>query len=319
MVPVLLALLVTSGCGGGDCAGPSASSCGAASLEGNPNIELRFIVTPGSPAFTGDLVLRLQNVTSRLERIITRKLGGSSISLGQGDCGPSSPALHQHIDDLLVLVSIEPIDGPNTGGETILAEGAPCLVRSSSHLPVVSYVRLDVADLGGLEQSGALEPVFLHELLHALGFGSLWGDRFFGYLENPSKPNRAGADTYFSGANAIAAFDSVGGSTYPLHKVPVENSAGGEADTHWRGSVLRGELMQPFLQNLHPALSLLTLGSLQDLGYSVDLSQADSYAMKSPNPAASSAPAGRMRFDAPSRVPLRVVDQSGRVLRIIQR
>jgi hypothetical protein len=311
---------VVSGCGGGDCTAPSASGCGgAASLEGNPNIELRFVVASGTPGFTGELVARLQNVKSRLERAITRKLGGSSVSLGQGDCGPKSPALHQHVDDLLVLVSIEPIDGPNTTGETILAEGAPCLVRSSSHLPVVSYVRLDVADLGGLEQSGALEPVFLHELLHALGFGSLWGNRYFGYLENPSKPNRAGADTYFSGANAIAAFDSVGGTTYPLHKVPVENSGGGEADTHWRGAVLRGELMQPFLQDLHPALSLLTLGSLQDLGYSVDLSQADSYSMRSPNPAASSAPAGAMRFDAASRVPLRVVDPSGRVLRIIQR
>ena len=261
---------------------------------------------------------RLQNVKSRVELSITRKLGANSVSLGQGDCGPNSPAFHQHVDDLVVFVSVEPIDDPSTTRETILAEGAPCLVRSNNHLPVVSYVRFDVDEVGGLAQSGALEPVFLHELLHALGFGSLWGNRFFGWLENPSKPNRAGTDTYFSGPNAVAAFDQIGGSSYALHKVPVENSGGGQADTHWRGSVLHGELMQPFLEGLHPALSLLTLRSLQDLGYSVDLSQADSYALRSSGPAANAAQSGSVRFDVPSHVPVRVVDASGHVVHILR-
>ena len=68
--------------------------------------------------------------------------------------------------------------------------------------------------------------LILHELGHALGFGTLWASK--GLLENPSLPARRGADTHFDGPSAVTAFDAVGGGSYTGgQKVPVENEEGG--------------------------------------------------------------------------------------------
>ena len=59
----------------------------------------------------------------------------------------------------------------------------------------------------------------------------------------------------------------------------MENSASqGSADSHWRESVLGAELMTPSLNSgrLNP-LSAITIESLADLGYKVDITQAEPY------------------------------------------
>ena len=63
--------------------------------------------------------------------------------------------------------------------------------------------------------------------------------------------------------------------------VPVENSGGaGTRDSHWRETVLLRELMTGFLnRNVTNPLSRLTIGSLQDLGYTVNLNAADPYSL----------------------------------------
>ena len=151
-----------------------------------------------------------------------------------------------------------------------------CFARLSNGLPIVAHLTLDTNDIGLLEASGHLVDLILHELGHALGFGTLWVGK--GFLQNPSLPGK-GADTHFDGPSAITAFDAIGGNAYTGgQKVPVENQEGGlgTQDSHWRLTVFTNELMTGLLTTANP-LSRVTVASLGDLGYSVDEGGADAF------------------------------------------
>ncbi|MFL5538522.1 MAG: leishmanolysin-related zinc metalloendopeptidase, partial [Longimicrobiaceae bacterium] len=110
--------------------------------------------------------------------------------------------------------------------------------------------------------------------------GSLWASQ--GLLHNPVSGNGSAAtDTYFSGVNGIAGFDAIGGATYTGGlKVPVENTGGsGTQNAHWRESVLKNELMTGYLNPGSNPLSLVTVRSLQDLGYTVNPGAADAFSL----------------------------------------
>ena len=67
-------------------------------------------------------------------------------------------------------------------------------------------------------------------------------------------------------------------------RVPVENARGGNGsqDSHWRESVLEHELMTPNVGDaLVQPLSAITIQSLADVGYVVDVTQADAYTLPS--------------------------------------
>ena len=117
-------------------------------------------------------------------------------------------------------------------------------------------------------------------------------------------------------------FDAAGGIAYAGAKVPVHNSGGyGSANSHWRGSVFPGELMQPGNSEQREALSAITIQSLADLGYSVDVTAADPY--KPLVAGAAAARHGRFQpFDGELDVPpppLMILDREGRVVEIIRR
>ena len=61
--------------------------------------------------------------------------------------------------------------------------------------------------------------------------------------------------------------------------VPVENTGGsGTADAHWRESVFGNELMTGWLNSgITNPLSRITVASMADLGYQVNMNAADSY------------------------------------------
>ena len=182
-------------------------------------IELRFIDQP--------TVLQGQafdNAVSRWAALIPGKLEPVPVNLAAGACRSNSPAINQVVDDLLVFVFLEFIDGV---GGTLGAAGI-CSARQSNGLPIVANLRLDTSDLSLLEGTGRLVDLILHELGHALGLGTLWVSK--GLLKNPSLGN-IGADTHFDGPSAVTAFDAVGGDVYTGgQKVPVENQEGGRWD-----------------------------------------------------------------------------------------
>jgi hypothetical protein len=196
-------------------------------------------------------------------------------------CGISHPAVTEVVDDLLIFAVLEPIDGP--GG--ILGMAGPCYLRDGSWHAAVGIMFFDTADLDMLDDEGLLETVIVHEMGHIVGVGSIWAE--YGYLQNPSDPNRGGtpgADTHFNGPAAIVAFDDVGGTGYTGgEKVPVENDNSvygtGSLDSHWRESVFNNELMTPSINLGTNPLSVVTVASLQDVGYLVEMSGADPYTL----------------------------------------
>jgi hypothetical protein len=191
-----------------------------------------------------------------------------------GACGVTwLPAIDDTVDDLRIYVKLDSIDG--AGG--VLGSASFCTFRTLSGLPVIGFMEFDTADLNSLEANESLGAVVAHEMGHVLGIGTLWSRAEL--IRNPSLGN-PGVDTYFAGPLAIAAFDDAGGAAYSGEKVPVENSGtAGSADGHWRESVLRTELMTPQLDVGTEPLSAISVQSLADVGYRVDVTQADAYVL----------------------------------------
>jgi hypothetical protein len=245
--------------------------------------------------------------------LITGDVPDLTVTVPSGTCGSNSPALGMSIDDVLIFARIESIDGVNG----ILGSAGPCLIRTSGSLPIVGTMRFDIADVPSLENSGQLRDVILHEMGHVLGIGVIWGR--LGLLQNPSTVGGPELDTYFSGANAVQGFNSIGGDTYTLgQKVPVENKfGGGTINAHWRESVLANELMTGFLNSGSNPLSVVTVRSLQDIGYLVNPNLADPFHLTL-SLQALGAPSALPRAygDDIIRGPLFGIDASGRMSRI---
>ena len=218
------------------------------------------------------------------------------------------------VDDLMIVAVVEEIDGPRGA----LARAGPCWLRSDSALPLYGRMTFDAADLRRIERIGGLENLVLHEMGHVLGIGSIW--RSLGLLRNPAPENEE-PDTHFRGPLAIEAFDAAGGESYAGAKVPVENTGGpGTRNGHWRESVLLTELMTGYSNPGSEPLSAITVQSLADLGYSVDLAPADSYELPDADMARAVDESERIPYgDDIWRGPLVLVDEAGRIVRIIRR
>lgn len=266
----------------------------------------------------------VREAAKRWESIIARGAENYDFSISSDanypadECFDGQPLVADVVDDLRVWVTIDSIDG--RGGA--VASAGPCWARAIQFTDsdviwleaVLGQIRLDEADAAALEARGQLLSVVVHEMAHVLGFGTLW--ELKGLLRNPSVPSAPNADTHFAGPLAIAAFDAAGGTTYiGGGKVPVESGARpGSSDGHWRESVFDIEIMTPFLAPGSEPLSLVTIESLADLGYGVDLTKAESYTLSSAGAAAMAVPKGPVIYlgDDISRNPITLVDQKGR-------
>jgi hypothetical protein len=213
------------------------------------------------------------DAAARWRSIITSELPDVSLNIGAGQCDTNTPSINMTADDLVILAAIEPIDGVGN----ILGSAGWCFRRTGG-LPVLGTMRFDIADVAALEAGNRLNAVILHEMGHVIGVGTMWTIK--GLLQSPSTSSST-LDTYFSGVSGIAGFDAIGGLTYTLgQKVPVENTGGvGTMNAHWRESVLANELMTGFLNTGSNPLSALTVRSLEDIGYTVNASAADPFAL----------------------------------------
>ena len=230
----------------------------------------------------------LARAAERWESVIARDVfdwdHGAFDRVPAGTCGPGSPEVTDEVDDIRVFVTIHAIDGP---GNT-MARSGPCWVRPHPLegaegiwlQPTLAALVIDEADAAQIESAGMLESFVTHEMAHALGFvPEVWErhDR----LRNPSVPDSPGADTHFDGPLAVAAFDAVGGTAYMRAKVPVENGGrAGFSDSHWRESVFGDELMSALLTGDAQPLSLVTIESLYDIGYEVNLGAAEEFEVR---------------------------------------
>jgi hypothetical protein len=183
------------------------------------------------------------------------------------------------VDDLLIDASVVSIDGP--GG--VLGQAGPDWIRSSSGLPFHGEMEFDSADVSSMFNNGTLYNVILHEMGHILGIGTLWDnhDLINGFQ--------------YIGANALAQYRIISGNSSATF-VPVENSGGpGTAGGHWEEDIFNAELMTGFVESAGVAmpLSRITVGSLADLGYVVNMAAADPFSLPGgPPPGQQPAPGG---------------------------
>ena len=231
-------------------------------------IDLRFVNTP-----TASQEQFFRAAAARWESIITGDVPDASGTIPARSCGNNfrTPSLQGPFDDLVIHVLLQPIDGP---GAVLGAAGA-CLVRSEGLLPLYGLMFFDTDDLATIEQAGVLDEVIVHEMGHVLGFSaSIWnlGDR---------ELLQGTADPRFVGPNAIAAFHDVGGRGATI---PLEDEFGaGTRFSHWDEGTFDNELMTGFisLSGTSP-LSVMTIGSVEDLGYQVSYAPADHYQVRGP-------------------------------------
>jgi hypothetical protein len=170
------------------------------------------------------------------------------------------------VDDLLIDASSVAIDGVNG----ILGQAGPDSVRGGTYLPVHGTMQFDTADLASMEANNTLYEVILHEMGHVLGIGTIW--QYRGLLTGAGT-----ADPRFVGARAVAEYNAMFGTN--AAGVPVEGTPApqGTRDGHWRESVFGNELMTGYIAAANNPLSRLTVASLADLGYTVNLAAADPY------------------------------------------
>jgi hypothetical protein len=183
---------------------------------------------------------------------------------------PSVQVDGEVIDDLLILAQGQDIDGPGK----ILGQAGPTRLRpanagAAAFLPAKGKMAFDTADLKKMQQDGTLVDVITHEMGHVLGIGTVWSRK--GVLKGAGNSNPT-----FTGKNAKREYGVLRKGA--AKAVPVENTGGqGTADSHWRESVFRNELMTGFVGTAGNPLSRLTAASLQDLGYQVNMDAAEVY------------------------------------------
>ena len=206
--------------------------------------------------------------SARWRTVVTRGVADTTVNVGAGVCGANSTAFSGALDDLAINVEVAPIDG--VGG--VLGAAGPCLVAAVDGLPRVGSMRFDSADAATLLAGGLFEDVVLHEMGHVLGFGVIWTAK--GVIQGQGTAGSA-----FTGQAAVAEWTTLGRSGLP----PLDHSGlAGTADSHWDEAVFDNELMTGFLDNGSNPLGILTVASLADLDYHVDLAAADVYQLPGP-------------------------------------
>jgi hypothetical protein len=264
--------------------------------------------------YTSDQLRAFAEAEIRWESLITGDLPDVNDDLPANQCG-DNPATSGPFDDLTIFVTIETIDGPGD----VLGQAGPCFIRVPGDLTVIGRMQFDVDDIELLEQEGSLPAVILHEMGHVLGFGTLWDG--LGLLEDPSVPDPEPplADTHFTGAEAIDAFNTAGGISYTGAKVPVMNVGGaGTVNSHWRDGVFDPEVMTGFLNAGFNPLSAITVASLADLGYTVDAAGADPFTID-PGFRIAGPRRGRELVNDIISDPIRRIDVNGRIVGVVRR
>lgn len=169
------------------------------------------------------------------------------------------------IDDIEILATAGLDDGP--GG--FLGAAGPTEFRPDSELPFQGEMIFDIDDVPLMIADDSFAAVIIHEMAHALGFGTLW--ETLGLVEGIGT-----ADPIYVGANALREYTALAGPG-PT-SIPVEDTGDpGTYGGHWRESVFVDELMTGYLDPGFNPISAMTIGSLEDLGYQVDYAAADLY------------------------------------------
>jgi Leishmanolysin len=282
----------------------------AGATASNFTIQLQYI-----NAATEAQQIAFVSAAARWSEIITGDLGAINVTppADVHVCGaPSGTTVSGPVNDLKIVVELKPYDGVGQ----VLGAATPCYTRNGGRqLPLIGYMFFDTADLANLQAAGDLNDVILHEMGHVLGFGTYW---------EPPAPNNllqvsdisTGSTVGFNGPNAVAAYTGSNGGSGTT--VPVEdNGIEGTERSHWKEDVFKSELMTGYISGNVRPLSLTTVQSMADLGYTVNPAAADAFNLAT-QPTLRAGDDTRPTFQLKNdiiRVPRRYIDEAtGRVV-----
>jgi hypothetical protein len=267
MAGIIAAIIVTTSLPSSSSSGAPLPSTGETSAtdtltNGTNEYSIQFIYDPPMAdsvraVFRAAAARWTDIITQDIATIVTLNYPFVSCDLSGGSAYPSV-----QVDDLLVLVRIENIDGPLG----TLGTAGPCAVDVNGFVRLgVMYI--DSSDFTSLYEDDLIEAVVIHELGHILGIGTLW-DIFDLLPASLSSPIR------YQGPEGNAGNVDIGGSG----NATIEDTGGaGTALGHWKEDVYDDEIMTGYLSGTDPPISALTVRSLRDLGFEVNETKADSF------------------------------------------
>lgn len=262
--------------------------------NGSYRIELRY-----SADFPPRFKPAFEAAAQRWQEIITADVPDVGGTINPAVCDPtvSGQAPLNGVDDLVIYVGIIAF---NADKPDLLGQAGPCYFRKTSFLTIVGTMAFVDNKMDGLLQANQLTDTVMHEMGHILGLGTHW--QILNLTANTLGGNFCGTDPQYIGSNALREYRALGGTG----NIKLENLYGpGTCEGHWKESVFGTELMTGFLNaNVVNPLSRMTLASMQDLGYSIDLSKADPYSIPAAGTASVSA-----RADKNDLIVTRPIDQ----------
>lgn len=155
--------------------------------------------------------------------------------------------------------------------------------RSAYHYDDYVYatngvMNFDDTDIGRLYNNGTLYAVILHEMAHAIGYGTLWDTSGLGIsslAQNVVQEFTSGSTStiHYVGQYALDIYQEIWDSS--ANYVPLETSggagtAGSHWDENWMGASGTNALMTGYL-SASPILTDVTIASFADIGYVVQL------------------------------------------------
>lgn len=159
-------------------------------------------------------------------------------------------------------------------GNTIATAG-PIYLEQDTYRPFVGVVHLCISKAASmLDEQAYYEVVVLHEMMHALGYGTIFNymkDMVQNTTVNEMKFQQIVSPKVVDIAKKHFGCDSLNG-------VLLENDGGeGTANSHWEITLYSGELMVGWISSTKPnKLTKLTLSWLEDTGiYEVDYTAAE--------------------------------------------
>lgn len=168
-----------------------------------------------------------------------------------GDIAPAG------YDDITISASLLNIDGK--GG--VLGQAGPTYIWTDNYLTSAGIMEFDISDAENYDSAGLWDDIVLHEMIHTLGFGTLWDYHGLTTQEVDSSGN---VNYVYHGEMANAYSNALFGTDLVVEADGGSGTAGGHLDE----SVYGNELMTGYI-NGDNYLSQVTYAGLVDLGYEV--------------------------------------------------
>lgn len=161
----------------------------------------------------------------------------------------------ESIDDIHISAQLVEIDGAGA----ILGRAGPTAIRTADYLPATAIMEFDRADADSYNAYGLWDDVVLHEMMHSIGYGTIWDYKGLVSGAGTERP-------MFTGDNATLTYNAL----YHVDRtgVPLETTGGpGTREAHWDEGRFGSEVMTGYIDQNGTYLSPLTVASLEDLGY----------------------------------------------------